>query len=247
MKFIYTIFLLLKLINLTKSLYLTNYQLNLFNNLIKNDKLGINEREKINIILFKAYENYSIKKAIEFKQKHSFKCKDIKNDELFFSSKIGLFKAIQNYNGKYSLANYSYIYIHSELLRLITEKYSLSSIPKKERIKNKSNLSKDELNKYKKLLNPKLGALYENWQLNTLFISKEENVLDKMIDKNEYDDKLNNLIAKLTPSMKRILYLKYYFNENNIMSNKKISILMCCSEEAIRKQICLIKHIAINN
>ena len=62
MKFINIIFLLLKLINLTKSLYLTNYQLNLVNNLIKNDKLGINEREKINIILFKAYENYSIKK-----------------------------------------------------------------------------------------------------------------------------------------------------------------------------------------
>ena len=65
-----------------------------------------------------------------------------------------------------------------------------------------------------------------------------------MIDKNEYDDKLNKLIDKLTPLMKRILYLKYYFNENNIMSNKKISLLMSCSEEAIRKQLCLIKNIA---
>ena len=161
MKFINIILLVsLKINYLVQSLYLTNYQLNLVNNLIKNDKLGINDRNKINLILFKAYENFAVKKAIEFKQKHSFKCKDIKNDELFFSSKIGLFKAIQNYNGKYSLANYSYIYIHSELLKLITEKYSLSSIPKKERIKNKSNLSKNELYKYKKLLNPKLAIRY---------------------------------------------------------------------------------------
>ena len=242
MKFINILLLFFQMIYQVKSLYLNNYQLNLINKLIQNNKIGINEREKINIILFKAYENFSIRKAIDFKSKHQFKCKDIKDDELFLCSKMGLFKAIKKYNGKYSLVNYSNIYINSELLKLITEKYSLSIIPKSYRIKNKSNLSKNELYNYNQLLSPKLTSLYESWQLDLLFINDEE-ICNKIIIKNEYIDELSSLFSKLTPSMKRILYLKYYFNKNKVTSNKTISMLMCCSEESIRKQLDLIKHI----
>jgi DNA-directed RNA polymerase sigma subunit (sigma70/sigma32) len=245
MKFIKILLLLLNIEYFVKSLYLTNYQLNLINNLIKKNEINVNQRNKINIILFKAFEKFSIKKAIDFKNKHQFKCKDIKNDELIFNSRIGLFKAIQNYNGKYSFINYSNIYINSELLKVITDKYSLSSVPKSYRIKNKTNISKNELYEYKKLLSPKLTCLYESWQSDLLFINNDD-ILSNIISKNENIDKLYVLSNKLTPSMKRILYLKYYSDENKIMSNKKISILMCCSEEAIRKKICLIKSIASN-
>jgi hypothetical protein len=245
MKFI-NILLFIQIIYYVKSFYLNNYQLNMINKLIQNNNLASNEREKINIILFKAYENFSIKKAIDFKNKHKFKCKDIKNDELFLSSKIGLFKAITNYNGKYNLVNYSIIHINSELIKLITDKYSLSILPKSYRIKSKSNLSKNELYNYKQLLNTKLSCLYENWQLDSIFVHDEE-ILNKIIMKNEYTDKLIFLFSKLTPSLRRILYLKYFFNENKVMSNKKISILMCCSEESIRKKIELIKSISVNN
>jgi RNA polymerase sigma factor (sigma-70 family) len=245
MKFINIIFLFLNIIDNIKSLYLTNYQLNLINNLIQNDKINVIERNKINMILFKAYENFAIKKSLEFRSKHKFKCKDIKNDELFFSSKIGLFKSIKKYNGKHSLANYSTMYINSELFKLLTDKYSLSGVPKKERTKNKSNSSINELYNYKKLLNPEFASSYENWQSDSLFVSNED-IVNKIMCKNEYNDKLISLISKLTPSMKRILYLKYFTNNNSnkCMSNKDISLLMSCSEEAIRKQLIKIKNIA---
>ena len=236
--------LLLKIIHLVNSFYLTNYQLNLINNLIKNGNMTVYQRNKINNILFKAYENFSIKKAIEFKNKHKFKCRNINNDELFLSSKFGLFKAIKKYNG-YNFANYSVIYINSELFRLITDKYSLCPLPKSYRMKSKANLSIEELRKYKKLLNTKMGSLYDNWQLDTLFIS-DEHVAEKIMNKDEFEEKIIKLLDKLSPSMKRILLLKY-FSDNKIVSNKKVSELMCCSEEAIRKKICLIKKIANEN
>ena len=245
MIFINILIVLLNLNNFVNSLYLSSYQMKLINNLIKNNKINDYERNKINFILFDAYKYFSIKKAIEFKNKHKYKCKNINDDELFLSSEIGLFKAIKNYNGKNSLVNYSTIYINSELCKLLTDKYSLSIIPKSYRIKNKSTLSKSELHHYKKILNIKLGYLYENWQLESLFF-KNENILNNICIKNEYNELLSKLLDKLTPSMKRILYLKYYSNDNKIVSNKKISILMCCSEEAIRKQLCLIKKMANN-
>jgi RNA polymerase sigma factor (sigma-70 family) len=236
--------LLFNIIYIVKSFYLTYYQLNLINNLIRNGNISVYQRNKINNILFKAFENFSIKKAIEFKNKHKFKCRDIKNDELFLSSKIGLFKAIKKYNG-YNLANYSIIYINSELFRLITDKYSLCPLPKSYRMKSKANLSTDELRKYKKLLNTKMGSFYDNWQLDTLFTS-DENVAERIMNNNEFQEKISNLIDKLSPSLKKIFYLKY-FSDNKIVSNKKISEIMSCSEENIRKKVCLIKKIAIKS
>jgi RNA polymerase sigma factor (sigma-70 family) len=213
--------------------------------MIQHNNIGKNERTKINLILLYAYENFSIKKAIEFKNRHKYKCKDIRNEELFFYSKIGLFKAIQNYNGNNSLANYSYLYIHSELLKLITDKYSLSIIPKSYRIKNKCHFPKRELYNYKKLLDPKLACRYETWQFETMFYNHSDDILHALNNKYEHNEKINTLMEKLTPSMKRIVYLKY-LNESKQISNKKISVLMGCSEETVRKQINKIKKIAAN-
>jgi hypothetical protein len=104
------------------SLYLNNYQLRLITNLLQNPLLQNKERESINKILYKSYENWAVKKALEFKTLHSYKCQDIKMNELILSSKMGLFKSIKKYNGKFNLINYSSIFVNSELLHLWTFK-----------------------------------------------------------------------------------------------------------------------------
>jgi len=237
MKIIY----ILLFINLVKSLHLNNYQINLINNLIQNPMLQSKEREKVNLILYKAYEKWAIKKAIDFKTLHSYKCRNIKKDELILSSKVGLFKSIKKYNGKFDLINYSSIYVNSELLKTLTETYSLSILPKSYRKKSKANISIEDSIKYKNLLDIDLSCQYANWKLNLMF-SNNEDILGKIIKKNEEEENYKNILKSLSPFSKRILYLKYNFEDNLILSNKHISNLMCCSEETIRKQIEEIKQ-----
>jgi DNA-directed RNA polymerase sigma subunit (sigma70/sigma32) len=114
---------ILLFINFVKSLHLNNYQINLINNLIQNPLLQTKEREKINIILYKAYEKWAIKKAVDFKTFHKYNCRNIKTEELILASKMGLFKSIKKYNGKFNLINYASLYVKSELLNILTERY----------------------------------------------------------------------------------------------------------------------------
>lgn len=198
------------------SLYLNYNQIISINNLIKNNKLDNNERNKINFILYKAYEKYAIKKAFDFK--NIYYRNNISNEELIFYCKIGLFKSTQNYNGKYNFCNYSTIYIYSELYKLIKEKNTLS---------NK--------NKYFKLF-----SNYDNWEINNIY-TNENNQIDTIINKYENYDKVYNLLNEQNGFTKRIIYLKYFLKPNKILSNKYVSQLMCCSEETIRKQLLQIK------
>jgi hypothetical protein len=224
---------------------LNNYQLHLINNLLQNPLLKIKERESINKILYKAYENFAVKKALDFKTLHSYKCQNIKINELILCSKLGLFKSIKKYNGKYNFINYSSIYIKSELLRLLTETYSLSALPKSYRIKNKLNFTENELILYNRLLNTQLSCQYKTPE-NNIFV-KDDNILNKINKKYEDYELLNDKINKLSGFEKRIFQLKYNYdlnlnNDNNynykqIRSNKNIAILMCCSEETIRKSL----------
>lgn len=210
------IFVFINLIKNIVGLYLNNNQIISINNLIKNNKLNHFERNKINLILYKAFEGYAIKKAFDFK--YIYNCLNISNGELIFYSKIGLFKSTQKYNGKHSFIKYSTIYIYSELYRLIKEKYILSN-------KNKHN---------------KLFVNFENWQINNIYFN-ENNEINRIIDKYNNYDEINNLIDKQNPFTKRIIYLKYFLKPNEILSNKHVSELMCCSEETIRKQLLQIK------
>ena len=235
------LFLLLAAKNLY-ALHLNINQINMINNLINNPQLMETERKKINLILFKAYEKWAVIKAIEFKKFHKHKCSNIKNDDLILSSKIGLFKSIKKYNGKYNFINYSIIYINSELLKTLTEKYSLSSIPKKYRCKNKSNFSKDELIKYKKLLNVKLSCEYEDKHLDLLF-NKNEDILSKLNKKYKENELIEYLNNNLSPFTKRILYLKYELYSDKELTNNYVSKLMCCSEENIRIKLQQAKNI----
>ena len=237
MKFVNIILLVAVNISyIIESLYLTKNQINLINRLIQNKNTNSYQRNKINNILFSAYEKFSIKKAIEFKNNYKLKCKNINNDELFLACRFGLFKAIKKYNAKGSFTKYSSIYINYELLKLIIERYSINIMPK-------SYTAKNQLYKYKNLYNVRLASSYEDYEKSTLFIN-DENIIYIINNKNLHQEKISNLLDNLTPSMRRILYFKYFTNPNKYMSNKKISLLMDCSEEAIRKKLILIKNIA---
>jgi len=235
MNLLYVLLFLFFIKNIT-SLHLNNFQIKIIKSAIQNPELSLKQREKINYILYKAYEKWSISKAIEFKSIHKHKCSNIKLEELVFASKIGLFKSLQKYNGKYDLINYSSIYIKSELLRVLTDTYSSSIVPKTFRKKNKSNMTKIERDKYNFLLEVKPIVSYEQWKCDLIFQNKE-NTPNQIFERKEmFYELLNNhnLFSEFT---KRVIYLKYLFYTNNIPSNKHISELMCCSEETIRQEL----------
>lgn len=237
MKNMICILLFTQLLCYVTSLYLNNYQLRLITNLLQNPLLQNKQRESINKILYKSYENWAVKKALEFKTLHSYKCQDIKTAELILSSKMGLFKSIKKYNGKYNFINYSSVYIKSELLRVVTEKYSLSILPKSYRIKNKSKFTENELAVYNRLLKIHLTCQYKKHE-NNIFIN-DEDILHKISKKYEDEERFTERMSNLTGFEKRILQLKYNYNDANIFirSNKDVAALMCCSEETIRKHL----------
>lgn len=253
MIFLLYILLCVNLIQSICSLHLNNYQIQSINNLIQSKKLTPIEREKINLVLFYAFEKLAIKKAHDFKNLHKHKCANIQYDELILYSKMGLFKSIKNFNGKYNFVNYSSNYIRYELLQLLTDKYSLSMMPKSYRTKSKNN--NPNLNKingfnrenYNKNMDVKLTTLYEQWELDRIFTSSED-IPTKINDKYEEIDELNKLYSFINnqpPFTRRIIYLKYYFYENKILSNKHISFLMGCSEETVRKELLKVKDIEL--
>ena len=79
------------------------------------------------------------------------------------------------------------------------------------------------------------------------FHSAEQDILEKLIIKSEFEDKFenkfNNILIGLSPFRKRIFYLKFNKDFTSIRSKKVIAELMCCSEETIRKEIQLIKQL----
>lgn len=245
MSFYNILYIFLINIVIINCLHLTSQQMTSIINLIKNNNLNHEQRNIINNILYLSYEKWAIKKAIEFKNFHKFKCKNICKDDLIISGKMGLFKSIKNYNGNSSFIYFSEIYVKSEFFKTLTDSFSLSSIPKNIRIKSKKKFSCEEIVEYKDLLTPKLIDYSENWQFDKIYNKKESTEIDILnnFEKVESNKELWEKLGNLKPFLKRIMYLKYDYEFNIIRSNKHISELMCCSEENIRKN--LIKTIKI--
>jgi DNA-directed RNA polymerase specialized sigma subunit len=211
----------------------------LIKNLIKQKKINSIQRDQINSILYAYYEKWAIKQALEFKNLHYFKCKDLNKEDLILSSKFGLFKAIRKYNGSSSFIYFSNIYVKSELLKTLSTHFSFSIIPKKYRISNKNNFTKNELIEYKNKLYPKLISYSEYWKFDKFYNNDYFNENKHLNDFVSFEknknlwEKINNLDAF---SM-RTFHLKFDCDFNVMKSNKEISLLMCCSEETIRKNL----------
>ena len=227
----YIIYFLLINLYIVNCLHLTNNQMYQITNLIKKQTLNLDQREKINYVLYKSYEKRAIKKAIDFKKLHKFICKNINTNEMILCSKIGLFGAIKNYNGNSSFLFFSDFYIKGELFKLVTSHYSFSNIPKRIRRKSKQNYSEHKLLTYKEKLEPILTNDFENIPN----LDKKTRLYEICLD--ELNVEMWRKINNLAPFSKRIMYLKYDKDFNKIRSNKIISHLMCCSEENIRKNL----------
>jgi DNA-directed RNA polymerase sigma subunit (sigma70/sigma32) len=182
--------------------------------------------------LYKTHEKWAVNQAILFKHKHKYKCfqRNIKLSELIYYSKIGLYKSTLNYNEKFNFMTYSKFYIHSELIKTLSDAFSLSPLPKKIRQLNKSNYTFKEKKHYKKLL--QVTHDYSEFISNQYQTVKEN-------DNNHYYEYLIYwiYINQLTAFQKRIVSLKYDFLFNKQLSNKKIGLLMGYSEEYIRKNL----------
>ena len=214
-----------------QALHLNPSQNKLLLKLLKNKKLPEKHKLKLNIILYKSYEKWAIKQAIDFKQKNPFKCSKISQDELNLYAKMGLYQSIKNYNSDYYFNIYSRIYIQSELKKALTEAYSFSILPKKIRMSNKSNMTETEREKYNELL-------FTEFRSDTSYWYKKDNTNHKNIHNLDEYREIWNKIHKINDTFtKRIIFLKYDYEFNQIRSNKRISELMCCSSEYVRKKI----------
>lgn len=225
MKLIY-IFIILKV---CYCFYLSPTSHNLINNIIKNKNTSLTIRNKVNKVLYLGYEKWAIKKALEFKELHTYKCSRIPKKELILYAKYGLYRSVMNYNGKKNFVNYSNIYIQGELRRALTDSYSLSILPKRIRMSSKEGLNETEKEHYKNLLNVETRNDVSFWynKKKNYDMLKEH---DTMYKYKILWDKIN----KLDPFTKRCIYLKYNYQFDKIRSNKQVSLLMCCSEEHIR-------------
>jgi hypothetical protein len=220
-------------INLNNCLHLTNQQINQIVNLLQENSLDLEQREKVNYILYKSYEKMAAKKALDFKNKHYFKCKNIQKQDLILSSKFGLFKSIRNYNGHSHFMYFSDLYIKHELLNVVTQYYSFSTIPKQIRMKSKQNFSRNDLLDYKNKLELTLISEDNMYILDDIHNEKRLN----KIKTQETIEEIWEKIDRLDPFSKRVMYLKYDETFTKLRSNQIIGELMCCSEEYIRTNL----------
>jgi hypothetical protein len=246
MRYLFLITLVHLLFVFLNSLHLTTNQLQLINNLIKNKNLDLNQRVKINQLLYASYEKWAVKKAQYFKKHHLFKCKNIHISELVLSSKIGLFKATKKYNGNIYFTYFADLYVRSELYKTLTAYFATSSIPKNIRIKNKKNLSETELTIYNQNIDSNLINYSNSFQMCNMsnMSNMSNNIEETIIEKQEKYQKYLYVwkkINKLDGSFrKRIFMLKYDFDFKELRSNKEIAVLMCCSEETVRQKLNII-------
>ena len=128
------------------------------------------------------------------------------------------------------------IYVNGQLHQGICDLHPLTILPKTMR------LSKKWKAENKKTYN----AL-----IKTTFVGNDEYLYEKNMNRhkvNNYKEyeifiKVWNIINNLDIEYQRIMRYKYNFFMEKIRSNNKVSQLMCCSEECIRKKIINVKNI----
>ena len=99
-------------------------------------------------------------------------------------------------------------------------------------------IKKDGVEEYKTKLEVQTYGRPNHWTYNS-------NILDELIDEEERQNYLQERwfkISQLSAFHKRIMYLKYDYEFNSIRNNNRISKLMCCSEEWVRKTVNEVKE-----
>jgi RNA polymerase sigma factor (sigma-70 family) len=220
--------------------------MNIITNLIKNERLDVYQRSKIDTILYNAYEKWAIKKAKDFKKFHRYKCSNIDINDLIISSKFGLFKSIKKYNGTSYFLYFSDIYVKSELLKTLTEHYTFSGIPKYLRTKSKEEFPEKQLLKYKENLKPNFVSFSNKWVFDMYSYKYEDSYSsDKLIHKYHVEQIKNRIwekVSTLNFIERTIFSLRYDYDFQVLRTYENISKIMNYSEENIRKHLVKIIH-----
>jgi len=205
----------------------------------------ISQKQHVQTIIYNHYEIWANSQALKFKQLHQYKCKHISKEEIKLYAKIGLHKAIVNYNPlklkNISFASYALIHIKGEIYKCITELHPITPFSKSERRKG---------HKYRQ---------HNTSHIHIPAISTNENkyILDDYTNKKyqfqqsfvSYDELWNQINYDLSISnkIKRIIRLKFSYEFDQIRSNKQISELEGCSEETIRQSVLEFKQQFMKN
>jgi RNA polymerase sigma factor (sigma-70 family) len=204
-------------------------------------------------IIYQAYQTLAISEAYKFKKFHSYKCKNINIEDFLVSSKLGLYKSIQKYNGNTNFENYSKKYIHGELYKCLTNFHEITNIPKSYRRKAKKNLSIHSRKNYKKFLKTSLVSNTEYWRFDKMQI--DPRILTPEEEQEERNNvqiiraKMNEIFARLkTDSFtKKVFEYKFDSDFQVARSNKHIAELMGCSEEHVRNKLEIVKKQIYDN
>ena len=210
-------------------------------------------RKQINNIIYSKYESWAINKAYEFKRFHTFKCRNIRIEDLILYSLEGLKQSTEKYNGSYYFHSYAQKYIEGQLYKGLTELQPITNIPKYIR-KSKNHTLKNEYNHYyKKRINTQFVSYSDYW-----IFEKKQHPYDfsSVLENTHQLQELWLLLEKeLDPVSMRILRYKYDSSFQILHSNKWISKYMSCSEETIRIRIQqskekmknILRHLQIDN
>ena len=208
--------------------------------MIQHPKMTPRHRTHLNTVLYRAYEKWAVSKAVAFRSFHTNKCANIATEELVFASKIGLYKAIQKYNGKSDLTYFSNIYVKSELLLVVTDTYSMSILPKSlRRKKKKTGLNETPDSKlHNHLLTVQPFSVYEPWKIE-LMGALRDGSLENIIEKYEFTETMHAYLEKQPLFVKRLIliYMNHFSKTNRHPSQKYLAEMMCCSDETVRQQI----------
>ena len=213
------------------SIHLSPVQMQDVRSLLGNPALTSTQRGSLQNLLYVTHEKWAIKKAMEFKELHRFKCRDITTRELALSSKIGLLKSSRIYDGRSHFVRFSEIFVKSELLRTMSSRLSVTScISMKDRLKSKqptqsksteyTNMHTNTNNKYRAMSSMEwVPSPMETFQTTELYEAPW------------------TYVDSLDAFTKHVVWLKYDSEFQIQRSNKQIAELMCCSEEMVRKAI----------
>jgi RNA polymerase sigma factor (sigma-70 family) len=214
--------------------HLSGTQMANIDRLIRTPGLTTKQRSMLDSVLYRSYEKWAVKKATDFRRLHRNKCRNIPKADLILSSKIGLYKAIKNYNGKYYLLNYSHLYVKRELLNMVSARYSDSIIPLKTRSLNKAHFSKEEMEQYNRDLEKTTHQYAISWTGADLRNKESYNCTG--LDEETWAE-LWSRIDDLDPKTKRIIRLKYEYDFTRQFSNREVAELNGCSEETVRQAV----------
>lgn len=113
----------------TSALHLTPRQMYLARGILLNRGATPAQRASVQTLLYTSYEKWAIKKAQEFKCRYP-SCRNIPIKDFVISSKFGLLKSSQKYNGATQFVKFAEIYVKSELIRtlILHSKYTATTI-----------------------------------------------------------------------------------------------------------------------